>query len=45
MARQISILAKEVERETKELADTFTSSINSEETPGDWKVANITKFF
>lgn len=45
MARQISKPAKEVERETKELAGTFTSSFSSEETPGDWKVANITKLF
>lgn len=45
MARQISKPAKEVERETKELTGTFTSSFSSEETPGDWKVANITKLF
>lgn len=38
-------ISKKVERETKELAGTFTSSFSSEETPGDWKVANITKLF
>lgn len=45
MARQISKCAKGVERETKELADTFTSSFSLEETPGDWKVANTRKLF
>lgn len=41
MSRQISKHAKEVEKETKVLAGTFTSSFSSEETLGDWKVANI----
>jgi len=45
MARQISKCAKEVGRETKELAGTFTSSFSLEETSGDWKVANTIKLF
>lgn len=45
MATQISKCAKEVGKQTKELADTFRSSFSLEETPGDWKVANITKLF
>lgn len=45
MAQQIAKCVKEVRGETKALADAFKSSFSLEETPGDWKVANITKLF